>query len=85
MEPGARRTSKVTASHKRLIKLQQVLDDTSSLTDLVHFARTDSNLTINRETVSLIFRDFEFRILHLKNLELLMHKDVLELIGVINI
>ena len=45
---GADRTPKVTKCQKRLIKLQQVRDDTLSLTDLVHFARTDLNLTINR-------------------------------------
>ena len=44
---------------KRLIKLQPVLDDTLSLTDLVRFARTDLNLTITRQTVSRILRDFD--------------------------
>ena len=41
-----------------MIKLQ-VRDDTLSLTDLVRFARTDLNLTITRQTVSRIFRDFD--------------------------
>ena len=42
-----------------MIKLQQVRDDTLSLTDLVRFARTDLSLTITRQTVSRIFRDFD--------------------------
>ena len=50
-KPGAGRTPKVTERQKRLIKLQQVRDDTLSLTDLVRFARTDLNLTITRQTV----------------------------------
>ena len=54
-KPGAGRTPKVTERQKRLIKLQQVRDDTLSLTDLVRFARTDLNLTINRQTISRIF------------------------------
>ena len=58
-KPGAGRTPKVTERQKRLIKLQQVRDDTLSLTDLVRFARTDLNLTITRQTVSRILRDFD--------------------------
>ena len=58
-KPGAGRTPKVTERQKRLIKLQQVQDDTLSLTDLVLFARTDLNLTITRQTVSRILRDFD--------------------------
>ena len=58
-KPGAGRTPKVTERQKRLIKLQQVRDDTLSLTDLVRFARTDLNLTIIRQTVSQILRDFD--------------------------
>ena len=55
-----------------MIKLQQVRNDTLSLTDLFRFARTDLNLTITRQTISRILRDFDmFRILHLENLELL--------------
>ena len=42
-----------------MIKLQQVQDDTLSLTDLVRFARTNLNLTITRQTVSRILRDFD--------------------------
>ena len=58
-KPGAGRTPKVTERQKRLIKLQQAQDDTLSLTDLVRFARTNLNLTITRQTVSRIFRDFD--------------------------
>ena len=42
-----------------MIKLQQAQDDILSLTDLVRFARTDLNLTITRQTVSRILRDFD--------------------------
>ena len=58
-KPCAGRTPKVTERQKRLIKLQQVRDLTLSLTDLVRFARTDLNLTITRQTVSRILRDFD--------------------------
>ena len=42
-----------------MFKLQQVQDDILSLTDLVRFARTDLNLTISRQTVSRILRNFD--------------------------
>ena len=58
-KPGAGRIPKVTERQKRLIKLQQVRDDTLSLTDVIHFARTDLNLTITRQTVSRILRNFD--------------------------
>ena len=58
-KPDAGRAPKVTERQKRLIKLQQVRDDTLSLTDIVRFARTDLNLTITRQTVSRILRDFD--------------------------
>ena len=79
-KPGAGRTPKVTERQKRLIKFR---DDTLSLTDFVRFARTHLNLTISRQTVIVIL--IWFRILHLKNLELLLHKDVLELTGAMDI
>ena len=41
----------MTERQKRLIKLQQVRDDTLSLTDLLRFARTDLNLTVTGQTV----------------------------------
>ena len=46
-KPGDGRTSKITEHQKRLIKLQEVPDDTLSLTGLVRFVRTDLNLTIS--------------------------------------
>ena len=58
-KPGAGRTPKVTERQKRLIKLQQAQDDTLSLTDLVRVASTDLNLTITRQTVSRIIRNFD--------------------------
>ena len=58
-KPDAGRTPKVAERQKRLIKLQQVRDDILSLTDLVRFSRTDLNLTIRRQTVSRILRDFD--------------------------
>ena len=48
MKLSAGRTPKVTERQKRLIKLQQVLNDTLSLTYLVRFAPSDLNLTIIR-------------------------------------
>ena len=42
-----------------MIKLQQVQDDTLSLIDLIRFACTDLSLTITRQTVSRILRDFD--------------------------
>ena len=42
-----------------MIKLQEVQDDTLLLTDLVRFAPCDLNLTITRQTVSRILRDFD--------------------------
>ena len=49
----------MTECQKRLIKLQQAQDDTLSLTNRVRFARTDLNLTVTRQTVSRILRDFD--------------------------
>ena len=58
-KPGVGRTPKVTECQKRLIKLQQVRDDSLLLIDLVRFARTDLNLTISLQTVSRFLRDFD--------------------------
>ena len=58
-KPCASRTPKVTECQKRLIKLQQAQDDTLSLTNLARFACTDLSLTITRQTVSRILRDFD--------------------------
>ena len=58
-KPDAGRTPKVTERQKRLIKLQQVQEDTLSLNDLVRFAPSDLNLTITRQPVSRILRNFD--------------------------
>ena len=58
-KPDAGRTPKVTERQKRLIKFQQVRDDTLSSTDLVRFACTDLNLMITRQTVRRILRNFD--------------------------
>ncbi|CAF2064922.1 unnamed protein product [Rotaria magnacalcarata] len=58
MKPGAGRPQKVTDRERRLIKLQQLRDDTCSLADLVRYADTDLNLSIGRSTVSCILRDY---------------------------
>ena len=42
-----------------MINFQQVRHDTLSLTELVRFACTDLNLTISRQTVGRILRDFD--------------------------
>jgi transposase len=47
-KPGAGRPRKATDREKRLIKLQQLRDDTFSLADLVRYAHTDLNLSISR-------------------------------------
>ena len=47
-KPGAGRPRKVTEREKRLIKLQQLRDDTYSLADLVRYAQTDLSLSISR-------------------------------------
>ena len=49
----------MTERQKRLIKLQQAQDDTLSLADLIRFACTDLSLTVTRQTVSRILRDFD--------------------------
>ena len=57
-KPGAGRPPKVTDREKRLIKLQQFRDNTSSLADLVRFINTNLNLSIGRPTISRIFQDY---------------------------
>ena len=57
-KPGAGRLPKVTGRVKRLIKLQQLLDDTGSLADLVQYVNTDLNLSIGRSTISRILQDY---------------------------
>ena len=84
-KPVAGRTPKVTKRQKRLIKFQQVRDDTLSLTDLVCFARTDLNLTISRQTVSRIHRDFDMVSYIASKKSRILHKNVLELTGIMKI
>ena len=47
-KPGAGRSPKVTDREKRLIKLQQLRDDTGSLADLVQYVNTNLNLSVGR-------------------------------------
>ena len=56
---GAGRPAKLTDREKCLIKLQQLRDDTYSLNDLVRYANSELNLTISRQTISRILREFE--------------------------
>ena len=58
MKPGARCPPKVKDREKRLIKLQQLRDDTCSLADLVRYAHTDLNLFISRPTISRILQHY---------------------------
>ena len=57
-KPGAGRPPKVTDRGKRLIKLQQLRDDTGSLADLVRYVNTNSNLSISRSTNSRILQGY---------------------------
>ena len=54
-KPGAGRPPKATDHEKRLIKLQQIRDDTASLADLLRYVNT-LNLSIGRSTISRIFQ-----------------------------
>jgi transposase len=57
-KPGGGRPRKVTDRDKRLIKLQQLRDDTLSLPDLVRYAHTELNLSISSSTISRILREY---------------------------
>ena len=57
-KPGGGRPKKITDREKRLIKLQQIRDDTLSLADLVQYARTKLNLSISSSTISRILREY---------------------------
>ena len=57
-KPGAGRPRKATEREKRLVKLQQLRDDTYSLADLVRYAQTDLNLSISRSTISCVLREY---------------------------
>ena len=54
----AGRPPKVTDREKRLIRLQQLLDDTTSLADLVRYINTKLNLSIGHSTISRILQDY---------------------------
>ncbi|CAF4848952.1 unnamed protein product, partial [Rotaria magnacalcarata] len=58
-KPGVGRRSKLTDRQKRVIKLQQVRDDTLSLNDLIRYVQTSFNITVNRRTVSRILNEFD--------------------------
>ena len=57
-KPGAGRPRKVTERQERLIKLQQLRDDTYSLAELVQYASAELALSVSRSTVSRILRDY---------------------------
>jgi transposase len=56
-KPGSGRTRKMTKHQERLIRLQQLRDDTCSLAESVRYAHTDLNLSISCSTVSRILRN----------------------------
>ena len=56
--PGAGRLKKTTNRQTRLIKLEQVRDETNSLTDLVRYANTNLGLSISTSTISRILRQY---------------------------
>ena len=56
--PLAGRPPKVTGREKRLIKLQQLRDDTASLADLVRYVNTNFNLSIGRSMISRILQGY---------------------------
>ena len=57
-KPGAERPPKVTDREKRLIKFQQLRDDTASLPDLVRYVNTRLNLLIGHSTINRILQDY---------------------------
>ena len=57
-KPSAGRPPKVTNCEKRLIKLQQLRDNTGSLIDLVRYVNTNFNLSIGHSTISRILQDY---------------------------
>jgi transposase len=59
-KPGSGHPQKVTKRQERLIKLQQLRDDTYFLADFVRYAHTDLNISISRSIVSRILRDYNF-------------------------
>ena len=55
---GAGRPKKITNRQTRLIKLEQMRDETNSLTDLVRYANTNMSLPISTSTISRILRQY---------------------------
>ena len=56
--PGTGRPKKTTSRQTRLIKLEQIRDETNSLTDLVRYANTNMSLSISTSTISRILRQY---------------------------
>ena len=56
--PGAGRPKKTTNRQTRLIKLEQIRDETNSLTDLVRYANTNMSLSISTSTIGRILRQY---------------------------
>ncbi|CAF1643214.1 unnamed protein product, partial [Adineta ricciae] len=57
-KPGAGRPVKTTERERRLMKFEQLRDDTYSLNDLVRYSHTNLNLSVSRSTISRILRGF---------------------------
>ena len=57
-KPDAERPPKVTDREKRLIKFQQLRDDTTSLANLVRYVNTNLNLSIGHSTINRILQDY---------------------------
>ena len=58
IQPGAGRPSKLSEKQKRSIKLEQLRDDTMSLSDLVRYVKTTFDVIISRSTISRILNKF---------------------------
>ena len=56
--PDAERLKKTTNWQTRLIKLEQICDETNSLADLVRYANANMSLSISTSTISGIPRQF---------------------------
>ena len=56
--PGAGRPKKTTNRQTRLIKFEQIREETHSLTDLVRCANTNMSLSIGISTISRILRQY---------------------------
>ena len=56
--PDAGRPKEITNRQSRLIKLEQIRDETNSLTDLVRYANINVNLSISTSTICRILRQY---------------------------